>query len=180
MIAAGAIGAAAIALFLILGQATFAGFLNPAAQSNANSTALVARDLGIVVKNITVSRQDNNSANVFIVFGLSNPNSSTALLENLHYSLSVGGNQMTSGDTGEPLEGFLASQATAVPIVPMGSVAIKDNQISTRNNVTGSSWDSMVQGTAKYAIEGWYAVRTTSSLQTNYQQKNFNMTFPAG
>ena len=177
-VAAAGIGAVAIVVFFVLGQSALRSIIPH--QSNAGSNATVVKDLSLSIQNITVSKQSNNTAKVQIAFDVKNPNPTTALLENVHYTLSVGNYQMTSGDSGEVLEGFLGSQATAITIVPMGSVIIKNEQVSTRNNLTASSWDSMVGGTAKYDIEGWYAVRTTSNLETNYNEKNFNMTYPAG
>ena len=182
VIAAAGVGAAvvilAIVFFFVLGRGTVQGLL-PGSR-NSNSTSPAMQDLVLAVRNVNVTKQDEANARVLVAFEAGNPNPSTAVLENIHYTLSVDGYQMTSGDTGEVLEGFLGSQATAIPIVPNGMVLIKNEQVATKNNLTASSWDSMVAGTAKYSIEGWYAVRTTSSLQTNYQEKNFKMSYPNG
>jgi ABC-type transport system involved in cytochrome bd biosynthesis fused ATPase/permease subunit len=182
VISAGAIGAAAVAVFFILMQGAGFAALSPTNTLNPNNNTASAsnsmQDLALSVKYVNITQQNEIDAKVLVAFQVGNPNPSTAILENVHYTLSVGKYQMTSGDTGEVLEGFLGSQATAIPIVPKGTVLIKDEQVARKNNLTASSWDTMVAGKAKYDIEGWYAVRTTSDLQTSYQEKNFSIKYP--
>jgi hypothetical protein len=113
------------------------------------------------------------------VFDVHNPNRSTAILETIHYLLYVGQFQMTTGDIGVSPEGFVSGQENTFPIVGNTTVTLKDTQVAARNNLTASSWDSMVDGTAQYRVEGSYSYRLTgSNFQTSYSEKEFALTFP--
>ena len=87
--------------------------------------------------------------------------------------------KMTSGDIGATPEGFVSGQENIFPIVGNSTVTLKDTKVAVRNNLTASSWDSMVDGTAQYRIEGGYSYRLTgSNFQTSYYEKGFTLTFP--
>jgi hypothetical protein len=86
---------------------------------------------------------------------------------------------MTSGDIGATPEGFVSGQENIFPIVGNSMVTLKDTQVAMRNNLTASSWDSMVDGTGQYRVEGVYSYRLTgSNFQTSYFEKGFTLTFP--
>ena len=114
-----------------------------------------------------------------MAFDAHNPNRSTAILETIHYTLDVGQYQMTTGDVGVTPEGFVAGQEDIFPIVGSSTVTLKDTKVAVRNNLTASSWDSMVNGTGQYNVEGIYSYRLTgSNFQTSYFEKGFTLTFP--
>ncbi len=173
---AGGIAAAAIALFFIMGMGNF----RPLGNSEAPGTSQTQiADLQLVLRDIVVERTDEENANVQVVFDIHNPNTSTALLETIHYTLNVGQYQMTTGDIGVSPEGFVSGQADIFPIVGSSTVTLKDTQVAARNNLTASSWDSMVDGTGQYLVEGMYSYRLTgSNFQTSYYEKGFALTFP--
>jgi hypothetical protein len=172
--AGGGIAAAAIAIFFILGS----GSLRlPGLQENAASVQ--PANLQIVLKDITVQKKDDRNANVQVVFTAHNPNRSTAVLETIHYTVSVGEFQMTSGDIGVSPEGFLTGQPDTFPIVSNSTVTLRDTQVAERNNLVASSWDSMIEGTAKYIVDGEYSYRLTgANFQTSYNTEDFTVTFP--
>jgi hypothetical protein len=86
---------------------------------------------------------------------------------------------MTAGDIGVSPEGFVSGQEDIFPIVGSSTVTLKDTQVAMRNNLTASSWDSMVDGPGQYSVEGSYTYRLTSSnFQTSYYEKGFALTFP--
>ena len=172
--AGGGIAAAAIAIFFIMGP----GNLRlPGGQETAAPVQPV--DLQVVLQEINVEQTDDRNADVQVVFTAHNPNRGTALLETIHYTLYVGEFQMTSGDIGVSPEGFLGGQADTFPIVSNSTVTLRNMQVAVRNNLTASSWDSMVDGTAQYEVEGLYVYRLTgSNFQTNFYEKDFSLTFP--
>ena len=176
--AGGGIAAVAIAIFFVLGT----GNLRPPGSQNPDSSNPQAQpeaNLEIAIRNITATSADDKNANVQISFTAHNPNTSTVTLETIHYTLYVGEFRMTSGDIGVSPEGFLAGQPDTFPIVSGSTITLRDKQVATKNNLTTSAWDSMVEGTAKYRVEGNYAYRVTGgNFQTNYYPKEFNMTFP--
>ncbi len=173
---AGGIAAAAIAIFFIIGVENF----RPPGNTEAPGTAQTpVADLQLGLKDIIVEKTNEDSANVQVVFDMRNPNTSTAILETIHYTLHVGQYQMTSGDIGASPEGFVSGQENIFPIVSNSMVTLKDTQVAMRNNLTASSWDSMVDGTGQYRVEGIYSYRLTgSNFQTNYYEKGFTLTFP--
>ena len=172
--AGGGIAAVAIAMFFVLGS----GNLRlPGGQENAIPAQ--PADLEIVLKDIIVQKKDDRNANVQVIFTAYNPNRSTAVLETIHYTVHVGQFQMTSGDIGVSPEGFLAGQPDTFPIVSNSTVTLRDTQVAERNNLTASSWDGMVDGTAQYTVDAEYSYRLTSTnFQTSFTTERFTVTFP--
>lgn len=173
--AGGGIAAVAVAIFFILGS----GNLRlPGGQENTAPVQLA--DLKVTLKDIVVQKKDDRNASVQVIFTAYNPNRSTVVLETIHYTLHVGQFQMTSGDIGVSPEGFLAGQPDTFPIVSNSTVTLRDTQVALRNNLTASSWDSMVDGTAEYTVNGASTYRLTgTNFQTNYvENKEFSVTFP--
>lgn len=174
--AAGGIAVAAIAIFFIMGTGNF----RPLGNSEAPGTPQTqVADLQLGLRDIVVEKTDEENANVQVVFDVHNPNRSTAILETVHYTLNVGQYQMTTGDIGVSPEGFVSGQEDIFPIVGSSNVTLRDTQVAVRNNLTASSWDSMVDGTGQYRLEGIYSYRLTgSNFQTSYYEKGFSLTFP--
>jgi hypothetical protein len=173
---AGGIAAAGIAIFLIIGMGNFRPLGN--IEGPDMSQTQIA-DLQLGLRDIVVEKTDEENANVQVVFDAHNPNRSTAILEMIHYTLNVGQYQMTTGDIGVSPEGFVSGQADIFPIVGNSTITLRDTQVAVRNNLTASSWDSMVDGTGQYRVEGSYSYRLTgSNLQTSYYEKGFALTFP--
>ena len=173
---AGGIAAAAIAIFFIMGIGNF----RPLGNSEAPGTSQTPiADLQLELRDIVVEKTDEENATVQVVFDIHNPNRSTAILETIHYTLDVGQYQMTTGDVGVTPEGFVSGQEDIFPIVGSSTVTLKDTKVAVRNNLTASSWDSMVNGTGQYNVEGIYSYRLTgSNFQTSYYEKGFTLTFP--
>ena len=175
--AAGGIAVAAIVVFFIMGMGNFRLLGNNEASSNTAQTQIADLQLGL--RDIVVETTDEENANVQVVFDVHNPNRSTAILEMIHYTLNVGEYQMTTGDIGISPEGFVSGQEDIFPIVGNSTVTLKDTKTAVRNNLTASSWDSMVDGTGQYRVEGSYSYRLTgSNFQTSYFEKEFALTFP--
>ena len=173
--AGGGIAAAAIAIFFIMGMGGFR-FLSSDAPG---TTQAQISDLQIKLKDVVVNKTSNKNANVQVIFDVRNPNRNTAILETIHYTLNVGQYQMTTGDIGVSPEGFVSGQEGTFPIIANSTVTLKDTQVAARNNLTASSWDSMVEGTAHYRVEGSYSYRLIgSNFQTSYYEKGLTLTFP--
>jgi hypothetical protein len=176
-VAAGCIAAAAIAVFFIMGMGNFRPLGNNEALPSESQTQIADLQLGL--QDIVVEATDEENATIQVVFDVHNPNRSTAILETIHYTLNVGQYQMTTGDIGISPEGFVSGQEDIFPIVGNSTVTLKDTKVAVRNNLTASSWDSMVDGTGQYRVEGSYSYRLTgSNFQTSYFEKGFALTFP--
>jgi hypothetical protein len=176
-VAAGGIAVVAIAVFFIMGMGNFSPLGNNEAPPATSQTQIA--DLQLRLRDIIVEATDEENANVQVVFDVHNPNRSTAILETIHYTVDVGQYQMTIGDVGISPEGFVSGQEDIFPIVGNSTVTLKDTKVAVRNNLTASSWDSMVDGTGQYRIEGSYSYRLTgSNFQTSYFEKEFALTFP--
>jgi hypothetical protein len=176
-VAAGGIAVVAIAVFFIMGMGNFRPLGNNEAPPGTSQTQIA--DLQLRLRDIVVETTDEENANVQVVFDVHNPNRSTAILETIHYTVDVGQYQMTIGDVGISPEGFVSGQEDIFPIVGNSTVTLKDTKVAVRNNLTANSWDSMVDGTGQYRIEGSYSYRLTgSNFQTSYFEKEFALTFP--
>jgi hypothetical protein len=177
-VVAGGIAAAAIVIFLIIGVGNFRPLGNSEDPGTSQTQTQIA-DLQLGLRDIVVEKTDEENANVQVIFDVHNPNRSTAILETVHYTLNVGQYQMTTGDIGVSPEGFVSGQEDIFPIVGSSNVTLRDTQVAVRNNLTASSWDSMVDGTGQYRLEGIYSYRLTgSNFQTSYYEKGFSLTFP--
>jgi hypothetical protein len=175
-VVAGGIAAAAIAIFFIMGMGNFRPLGN---NEDLGTSETQIADLQLGLSDIVVEKTDEENANVQVVFDVHNPNRSTALFETIHYTLNVGQYQMITGDIGVSPEGFVSGQEDIFPIIGNSNVTLKDTQVAVRNNLTASSWDSMVNGTGQYSVEGTYSYRLTgSNFQTSYYEKGFELTFP--
>jgi hypothetical protein len=172
--AGGGIAVVAIAIFFIMGSGNIR--LPGGQAGNQTSQQLLEPELSI--RNVTVSRMDNGSASVQITFAMYNPNPSPLLLESLQYTLLVDGFRMAGGDIGGSPEGIIGSSADLTQIPSDSSVPLRNTQVATRNSLNADSWDSIVEGTAKYDATGFYAYRTTARLETTAGEKEFALTFP--
>ena len=84
---AGGIAEAAIAIFFIMGMQIF----RPPGNSEAPGTAQTpVADLQLGLKDVIVEKMNEDNANVQVVFDIRNPNTSTAILETIHYTLTCG------------------------------------------------------------------------------------------
>ena len=181
--AGGGIAVVAIAIFFFLGSGNLglpSVSLPSLPGSQQNAGPVQAANLQIALKNISVTKVDDKHANVEAIFTAHNPNTSTVTLETIHYTVYVDKYQMTLGDIGTIPEGFVGDQANTFPIVGNNTITLRDKEVSVRNNLTSGAWDSMVDGTAKYRVEGAYSFRLIGSdFQTSYgDEVPFNMTFP--
>ena len=173
--ASGGIAAAAIAIFFIMGPGNIR---LPGGQEGNQTSQQLQLEPELSVRNVTVTRMDNGSASVQITFDMYNPNTRPLLLEFLQYTLNVGGFRMTGGDIGGTPEGMVASSADLTQIPSETSVPLRNTQVAIRNGLNADSWESMVEGKAKYEVIGFYAYRTTAMLETTAGEKEFTLTFP--
>lgn len=141
-------------------------------RQGTNGTAM---PLTLSIKSITPNQINNHLANIHISFNATNPNTGTAILEAIQYSILVDDKPVASGTIGERLEGFLASSAGVYPIIGEGSVILKDNQLFQKNNSTAMTWNKVVEGKANYVVTGTMSYRQISSLQSSSTDKDFRL-----
>ena len=165
-----------IAIFLIIETGISSNTSSNKQKVNQTSLSNI-EPIILSIKNISVSKINNNAANVQVAFNAYNPNRGTIILEEIQYNLFVDGKRIVSGDIGEKLEGFVTSSQGIYPIISNGSVILKDKQLSQRNNIIASSWDKMVSDKASYTINGTYSYKQTSGLQATGADKDFKLTF---
>jgi LEA14-like dessication related protein len=172
--AGGGIAAAAIALYFVMGSGDFR---LPGSQNNQAQNQPV--DLELAIEQVSAEKTDDRNADVQVVFKVYNPNRNTALLETVHYTIYVDTFRMTSGDIGASPEGFLASQEGLFTIIANSTITLKDSKVATKNNLTASAWDRMVEGDAAYRVEGSYLFRLTgTSFQFTQGEKDFDLPYP--
>jgi hypothetical protein len=173
--AGGGIAVAAIAVFFILGP----GFGSPGQQPDNTQARPQVITPVLAIKNITATEGPDETAQVKITFTIENPNTTTVLLENIHYNINVDGKRMTIGDVGESPEGFLASQRGTFTIIAGDILPLSDTQTVERNSAIAAEWDRMVAGDATFTVDGTYFYRlTTGNLDTSTGEQSFTLTFP--
>jgi hypothetical protein len=167
----GGLAALAVAIFIV----TSIGIHTTINPAPSNTTAM---PLTIAIKNIEPRQLSNKSLEMQISFNATNPNKSTAILEAIEYNLMVDGHRISSGTIGTRLEGFLASSAGIYPIVGDGNVILKDSQLFQKTNSTSNTWNKIVEGQAKYTVDGTMSFRQISSLQSSSTDKDFHLRYP--
>lgn len=172
--AAGAIVAVAVAIFLIMGTGVLTNGNYSRDQSNQNSP----QPIKLSIKNITAKPIGSKAADIQVVFDAYNPNKGTVILEAITYNLFANGIHLTAGDIGAKLEGFIASQEGVYPIIGNGTVTLKDTQAMQLNNLTADGWNKVINSKASYIVNGTYSYKQTSSLQATGEDKDFKLTFP--
>ncbi|MFL6320017.1 MAG: hypothetical protein ACJ72Q_06045 [Nitrososphaeraceae archaeon] len=172
--AAGAIVAVAVAIFLIMGTGVLTNGNYSRDQSSQNSP----QPIKLSIKNITAKPIGSKAADIQVVFDAYNPNKGTVILEAITYNLFANGIHLASGDIGAKLEGFIASQEGVYPIIGNGTVTLKDTQAVQQNGLTADGWSKVVNSKASYIINGTYSYKQTSSLQATGEDKDFKLRFP--
>ena len=176
--AAGAIVAVAVAIFLIMGTGVLTNGNYSRDQSNQNSLKNSPQPIELSIKNITAKPIGSKAADIQVVFDAYNPNKGTVILEAITYNLFANGIRLASGDIGAKLEGFIASQEGVYPIIGNGTVTLKDTQAIQPNNLTADGWNKVINSKASYLVNGTYSYKQTSSLQATGEDKDFKLTFP--
>ena len=113
----------------------------------------------ISVENVTAERDQENGINFQIQFRAFNPNKSTVILEAITYNVFTDNDRIVSGDVGEKLEGFVASQESVFPIISNGTINLKDSHLLQASDLPLNDLNNILNGTARYTINGTYSVQ---------------------
>jgi hypothetical protein len=131
------------------------------------------------IKDIMVEPIDNSQSSLQIVFDAYNPNQGTIILESIQYKILADNIEVASGEIGERLEGFLASQGHVFPVISSGNVTLKDTELLTRNRENSDLWDQLNEnGIDSYQVNGTYSFSQTSTLQASGGDRPFSLMFP--
>ena len=131
------------------------------------------------IKDIMVEPIDNSQSSLQIVFDAYNPNQGTIILESIQYKILADNIEVASGEIGERLEGFLASQGHVFPVISSGNVTLKDTDLLTRNRENSDLWDQLNEnGIDSYQVNGTYSFSQTSTLQASGGDRPFSLMFP--
>src|ERR671922_148633 len=127
--------------------------------------------LNIAMKNVTAKRDQENGVNIQVQFRVFNPNKSTVILEAITYNVYTNNTRVVSGDIGEKLEGFVASQESVFPIIANGNITLKDSHRLPQDELT-----ARLNGQTPYIINGTYSYKQTSSIQAIGADRDFELT----
>src|SRR5918994_132129 len=133
--------------------------------------------IDISVENVTAERNQDNETNVQVQFRAFNPNKSTVILEAITYNVFANNTRIVSGDIGEKLEGFVASQESVFPIIANGTITLKDSHHLPQGELAAKNLEEMLNGQARYTINGTYSYKQTSSIQAIGADRDFELTF---
>ena len=133
--------------------------------------------IDIAIENVTAERDQDNEVNIQIQFRAFNPNESTVILEAITYNVFANNTRIVSGDIGEKLEGFVASQESVFPIISNGTITLKDSHHLPQGELAAKNLEEMLTGQARYTINGTYSYKQTSSIQAIGADRDFELTF---
>jgi len=131
------------------------------------------------VENITVEPIDDTESRLQVIFDAYNPNIGTIILESIQYKVLVNNSEVASGEIGERLEGFLASQGNVFPVISSGTVTLTDTDLLTRNSGNAELWEELNSNEIdSYQVDGSYSFSQTSTLQASGGDRSFSLMFP--
>jgi LEA14-like dessication related protein len=133
--------------------------------------------IDIAIKNVTAERDRDNELNIQIQFRAFNPNKSTVILEAITYNVFANNTRIVSGDIGEKLEGFVASQESVFPIIANSTITLKDSHHLPQGELAAKNLEEILNGQARYTINGTYSYKQTSSIQAIGADRDFELTF---
>jgi hypothetical protein len=133
--------------------------------------------LSVSLENVTVERDQDNGINLQIEFRAFNPNKSTVILEAITYNVFTDNTRIVSGDIGEKLEGFVASQESVFPIIANGTINLKDSHRLQPDEFPPNDLNEILNGRAHYTINGTYSYKQTSSIEATGADRDFELTF---
>jgi hypothetical protein len=133
--------------------------------------------IDISIKNVTAEPDQDNEINFQIQFLAFNPNKSTVILEAITYNVFASNTRIVSGDIGEKLEGFVASQESVFPIIANGTITLKDSHQLPRGELAAKNSEEILNGQTQYTINGTYSYKQTSSIQAIGADRDFELTF---
>lgn len=131
----------------------------------------------VSIENVSAERDQDNGINIQIQFRASNPNKSTVILEAITYNVFTNNSRIVSGDIGEKLEGFVASQESVFPIIANSTITLKDSHRLLPNELAPNNLTEILDGKAHYIINGTYSYKQTSSIQAIGADRDFELTF---
>src|ERR671918_23985 len=115
--------------------------------------------IDIAIENVTAERDQDNEVNIQIQFRAFNPNESTVILEAITYNVFANNTRIVSGDIGEKLEGFVASQESVFPIISNGTITLKDSRNLQPSEFLSADLNEILNGKAHYTINGTYSYK---------------------
>jgi hypothetical protein len=167
------IAAVAVIIFIILSITTPSDMTSTEVQPTENQNALV----DVSIENVSAERDQDNGINFQIQFRAFNPNESTVILEAITYNVFTNNSRIVSGDIGEKLEGFVASQESVFPIIANSTITLKDSHRLLPNELAPNNLTEILDGKAHYIINGTYSYKQTSSIQAIGADRDFELTF---
>jgi hypothetical protein len=174
------IGIAAVAavIFVILRITAPSDTTSTVVQPTDNQNALDNPEgVDISIENVSAERDQDNGINIQIQFHASNPSESTVILEAITYNVFTNNSRIVSGDIGEKLEGFVASQESVFPIIGKSNITLKDSHRLLPNELAPNNLTEILDGKAHYIINGTYSYKQTSSIQAIGADRDFELTF---
>lgn len=134
--------------------------------------------LKISMKNVTAKQDQENGVNIQIQFRVINPNKSTVILEAITYNVYTNNTRVVSGDIGEKLEGFVASQESVFPIIANSNITLKDSHRLQPSEFPPANLNEILNGKAHYTINGTYSYKQSSVIEATGADRDFELTFP--
>ena len=134
--------------------------------------------LKVSMENVTAEQDQENGINIQIQFRVFNPNKSTVILEAITYNVFTNNTRVVSGDIGEKLEGFVASQESVFPIIANSNITLKDSHNLQPSEFLSADLNEILNGKAHYTINGTYSYKQTSGIEARGADRDFELTFP--
>ncbi len=175
----GGIVVAAVVILLIVNITTPSNTTSSIGQQTENiqDTLSEPEVVDIAIDDINAKQDQENVTTVQIQFQAYNPTRSTVILEAITYNVFTDNERIVSGDIGEKLEGFVASQESVFPIIANGTITLKDSHSIESGDLLQKDLNEILNGQAHYTVNGSYSYKQSSGIDAKAADKDFELTF---
>ncbi|MDE1764341.1 MAG: hypothetical protein KGH88_08890 [Thaumarchaeota archaeon] len=146
----------------------------PNVPSSMTAVSTQIKPLVISYNGTSVVSSSERDATLQTTFYITNPNTTTVILESINYAITADGTVVGHGQLGQRYEGSWES-STYYPLVEQTSSNIGNNAVIKNTGNYPDVWSALEKGTAKITVSGtaYYAVKTAFSGSDFNEDFNF-------
>jgi len=142
------------------------------------TSVLETQGIELGIKDIVVSKVAQNTVSVKIIFGAHNPQTSTILLDGIHYNIFTNNHTVSSGDIGsEALIDVMRSEPE-FPIISNDTIFLKDINTVHTNASKDDIYSAITAGNPCFTVNGTYFYRQAAGLAASGGANDFHTAFP--
>lgn len=140
--------------------------------------ALEPQLLQLSIKDINLSKTNENISTVKIAFGVHNPQAYTVLLDGIDYNIHAKNLKVSSGEIGSEALLDVMREEPEYPIISNETVTLKDAQIIHTNDIKNNLTNITTASEICFMVNGTYFFRQAANLSASGGANEFQSNFP--